>query len=494
MGYPAPGARRTGVRAGLLGTAVVALGLCVAGRAPAQVIPNAQQGGQTPASGEPGFTTGLWTRGNLFGDMFGLRTALGRYGISIGLQATSEVLGNVTGGIHRGADYDGLTMLSVGLDTAKAFGWQGGTFNISALQIHGRNLSADNLANLQTASGIAAEDTTRLWELWYDQAFLDGRMDVKVGQQSIDQEFIVSQYSGTFINTMMGWPAVPSYDLYAGGPAYPLSSLGVRFRGQPTGALTLLGGVFNDNPPGGPFNDNSQLRQRERYGAQFNTTTGALFIAEIQYAVNRPATGDMATQGAPPTGLPGTYKLGAWYDTAGFPDQRFGSDGLSLADPNSNGNPLLRSHNYSLYGVVDQMVWRPDPRSPRSIGVFARMMGAPGDRNLISFSVNAGIVLKAPLPDRDDDSLGLGFGVVKVSSQAAALDQDIANFSGSPYPIRSSETFIELTYQYQAAPWWVIQPDFQYVFTPGGGVPNPANPGRRVGNEAILGLRTTITF
>ena len=494
MGYPAQAARSTGARAGLLGATVVALGFCVAGRAQAQVSQNAEQSGQTPAAGEPGFTTGLWTRGNLFGDMFGLRTTLGRYGISIGLQGTSEVLGNVTGGIHRGADYDGLTMLSMGLDTAKAFGWQGGTFNISALQIHGRNLSADNLANLQTASGIAAEDTTRLWELWYDQAFLDGRMDVKVGQQSIDQEFIVSQYSGTFINTVMGWPAVPSYDLYAGGPAYPLSSLGVRFRGQPTGALTLLGGVFNDNPPGGPFNDNSQLRQRERYGAQFNTTTGALFIAEIQYAVNRPATGDMATQGAPPTGLPGTYKLGAWYDTAGFPDQRFGSDGLSLADPNSNGNPLLRSHNYSLYGVVDQMVWRPDPRSPRSIGVFARMMGAPGDRNLISFSVNAGIVLKAPLPDRDDDSLGLGFGVVKVSSQAAALDQDIANFSGSPYPIRSSETFIELTYQYQAAPWWVIQPDFQYVFTPGGGVPNPANPGRRVGNEAILGLRTTITF
>ncbi|MGA9865318.1 MAG: carbohydrate porin [Acetobacteraceae bacterium] len=423
-----------------------------------------------------------------------MRTALGNYGISVGLQETSEVLGNVTGGIHRGADYDGLTMLSMGLDTAKAFGWQGGTFNISALQIHGRNLSADNLADLQTASGIEAEGATRLWELWYDQALLDGRMDVKVGQQSIDQEFMVSQYSGTFINTMMGWPAVPSYDLYAGGPAYPLSSLGVRFRGQPTGALTLLGGVFDDNPPGGSFNDNSQLRQRERYGAQFNTTTGALFIAEVQYAVNQPATGDMVTQGAPPAGLPGTYKLGAWFDTAGFPDQRFGSDGLSLADPNSNGNPLLRSHNYSLYGVMDQMIWRPDPQGPRSVGVFARLMGAPGNRNLISFSVNAGVVLKAPLPSRDDDSLGLGFGVVKVSNQAAALDRDTANVSGSPFPVRSSETFIELTYQFQVAPWWQLQPDFQYVFNPGGGVPDPTNPGQRVGNEAILGLRTNITF
>ena len=32
-------------------------------------------------------------------------------------------------------------------------------------------------------------------------------------------------------------------------------------------------------------------------------------------------------------GLPGTYKLGAWFDTAKFPDQRFDTMGLSLADP-----------------------------------------------------------------------------------------------------------------------------------------------------------------
>ncbi len=162
---------------GAAGATVVALwGPCIAGRAQAQVSPNAEPGSQTPASGEPGLTTGLWTRGNLLGDMCGLRTALGKYGISFGLQETSEVWGNVTGGIHRGATYDGLTMLSVGLDTAKAFGWEGGTFNISALQIHGRNISADNLLNLQTASGIEATPTTRLWELWYQQSFLDGRM------------------------------------------------------------------------------------------------------------------------------------------------------------------------------------------------------------------------------------------------------------------------------------------------------------------------------
>ena len=103
-------------------------------------------------------------------------------------------------------------------------------------------------------------------------------------------------------------------------------------------------------------------------------------------------------------------------------------------------------------------------------------------------------MLKAPFAGRDSDSVGLGYGLAKVSARASGLDQDTATFSGSPYPVRSTESFLELTYQFQATPWWLIQPDAQYVFTPGGGNPDPNNPGRRIGNEAILGLRTNVTF
>jgi porin len=43
-------------------------------------------------------------------------------------------------------------------------------------------------------------------------------------------------------------------------------------------------------------------------------------------------------------------------------------------------------------------------------------------------------------------------------------------------------------------PWWQIQPDIQYVFNPGGGIVNPDNLNQRVKNEAVLGVRTTISF
>lgn len=460
-----------------------------------------QIAGASPSPGEPGFTTQLFaaSRSNLLGTMWGLRPALRNYGITFGLQETGEVFGNTTGGLHRAAAYNGLTQTSVGLDTARAFGWQGGTFNISALQIHGRNDSEDNLGSLQTASGIEAQRATRLWELWYQQVLLDGKLDVKLGQQSLDAEFIASSGSGLFINTMMGWPLVPSVDLYAGGPAYPLSSLGVRFRAQPMDNLTLLAGVFNDNPPGGSFNDDSQVRGRSQSGTAFNFNTGALAIAEIQYAINQPSTGQMdyghaRTHGGGGGGLPGVYKLGGWFDTGAFPDQRFDSTGLSLADPDSSGNPRMHRDNWSVYGVFDQMLWRPDPVGPRAISVFARLMGAPDKSNLVSFSINAGITLKAPLPGRDNDSFGLGYGLAKIGDRVPELDADQAVFDGGSGPIRSSESFIEVTYQAQLVPWFALQPDFQYVFMPSGGVQNPNDPSHRIGNEAIFGLRTNITF
>ena len=441
---------------------------------------------------EPGFATGLWTRANLLGDAGGVRSFLGRYGITVGLQETSEGLGNVTGGTRTGFAYDGLTILSLGLDTQKAFGLEGGTFNVSALQIHGRNLSADNLQTLQTASGIEAQGTTRLWELWYQQAFLDDRVDVRIGQQSVDQEFLGSAGSSLFINTTMGWPVLPSFDLYAGGPTYPLSSLGVRLRANVSGPLTMLAGVFDDNPPGGRFNPDSQLRGAERTGTRFNLGTGALFIAELQYAVNQPSNGEM-DYGTHTTGLPGTYKLGAWFDTAPFADQRFDADGVPLASPLSSGDPRMHRHDYSVYAVFDQSIWRPDPAEARAIGVFARVMGAPGDRNLISFGVNAGITLSAPLQGRDNDTFGVGWGIAKVGDNVTRFDRDSIAFNGYR-PVRTNENFIEVTYRYQAAGWWQIQPDVQYSFMPGAGVANPLNPTRRIANEAVIGVRSNISF
>jgi porin len=421
----------------------------------------------------------LGARNNLLANMGGLRTTLGGHGITLGLLDTETLLGNVVGGVKQGATMQGVTTATLQVDTQKAFGLSGGTIHVSALQIHGRSLSPSYLDNLQTANSTEADNATRLWELWYDQSFANGAFDIKFGQQSLDQEFMVSTYSALFVNTTAGWPALPSFDLYAGGPTYPLSSLGIRGLVTPTSNLTILAGVFDDNPPGGPFNDDPQ--SADAGGVRFNVNTGALFIAEAQLHVNMIAD------------LPGTYKLGFWYDTAYFPDQAFDNQGLSLANPASNGIPKMHRGNYSLYGVVDQTIWQPKG-SARSLNVFARFAGAPADQNLIRFSANAGLTLTDPLPGRPNDSAGIDLGIVKVSGQAAELDRATGLFSGAFVPVRGIETLIELTYQAQVTPWLQVQPDAQFIANPGGGVINPADPTTRLHNEVVVGVRANFIF
>jgi porin len=436
----------------------------------------------------PAAPTGLWQRSNLFGDMGGLRPLLGNYGVTLAIQEASEYFRNFSGGTQRGGAYDGVTQFGLGVDTEKALGLKGGQFNVSVLQIHGNGITARNLSSLQSASGAEAEATTRLWELWYQQSLLNDKADVKIGQQSLDQEFIVSQYAGTFMNATFGWPVLPAADLPAGGPAYPLSSLGVRLRAKPSDSVTILGGVFDGNPAGAIGGDPQRLN---RHGTNFNLHNGALLIGEVQYSINQPPANASAPQ---PAGLPGTYKLGFWYNTERFADQRYDRNGLSLANPASDGVAASHRGNYSLYAVADQMVWRPSADSPQSLGVFARVMGAPGDRNAVGFAVAAGLVLKAPFKGRDNDSAGLAVGYANVGSHASGLDRDTALFTTPGYPVRSAETVIEATYQYQVAPWWLVQADFQYFFRPGGGIPNPTQGGARIRNEAVAGVRTVVAF
>ncbi|SIO67339.1 porin, OprB family [Burkholderia sp. GAS332] len=450
---------------------------------PSTPAPDAAKTDQAPPA-----PTGFWDRATLFGDMGGLRPWLGDHGVTLSLQETSEYLNNLSGGTHRSGAYDGLTQLGVVVDTQKAFGLPGGTFNVSALQIHGTNLTQRNLQTLQTATGIEADATTRLWELWYQQSLLAGKVDVKIGQQSLDQEFMTSQYAATFMNATFGWPVLPSTDMPAGGPAYPLSSLGVRVRATPVDSWTVLAGVFDGNPAGNGIGDPQKLNA---HGTNFNLHDSALFIGEVQYAINQPPANP---SDAKPTGLPGTYKLGFWYNTGNFADQQFDNTGLSLANPASTGVPQSHRGDYSFYAVADQMVWRPSADSPQSVGVFARIMGAPGDRNLVDLGVNAGVTLKAPFKGRDNDVAGIAVGYAKIGSHAQNLASDTASLTTPGYPSRSAETIIEATYLYQVTPWWQLQADFQYAFRPAGGIPNPENPSQRLGNEAVVGLRTNLVF
>jgi porin len=425
----------------------------------------------------------------LLGDIGGLRPLLAKYGTTLQIQEQSEILGNLTGGTQRTAVYEGLTTATLQTDTKGAFGWDGGLFNASGLWIHGGNLSTQALETLQTASGIEADRSVRLWELWYQQKLGD-QADIKLGQQSLDQEFMVTQNGGYFINTAFGWPILPTADMPGGGPAYPLSSLGARARVHIGDPFTLLVGLFNGSPTPVAVGDPQRTNPN---GVSFPLGQGALAIAELQYAY--PGTNTQAKSGdASP--LPGVYKVGFWYDSYRFSDLATDNSGQSLNSPSTTGLPRAHSGDYAFYAVADQMIWRDSKESDRNLNFFLRPMYTPlEDRNLIDFSINAGLTMHEPILGRNSDIAGLGMGYAHVSAGASALDKSFAYYNpGTFWPTRSGEAFAEAFYQYQATSWLQIQPDLQYVFDPGGGLVNPNSPTRKIGDELVVGLRATAQF
>jgi porin len=243
--------------------------------------------------------------------------------------------------------------------------------------------------------------------------------------------------------------------------------------------------VFTANPAGPPTsgNRNPNPQLREPSGTAFNLDSDAFVITELAYAV--------AEEDA--SALPTTYTLGAWYDSGKFPDQHLDTQGISLASAASNGIARTHVNDFSVYGMIDQLLWPTSEKKDKGLAGFLRVAGAPADRNLIAYYVDGGLNLIGTFPGRDDDIAGIAVAYGAISRDLQNLDHDLAR-AGTPRPVHDDEMVIELTYQVSIVPGLFVQPDFQYVIHPGGHIANPQNPRSTLGDEAVIGIRTTITF
>ncbi len=423
----------------------------------------------------------------LLGNAGGVRPWLDRHGVQINLQDVEELWGLASGGVRPGPTYDGITAVTLQLNTQQAFGWHDGLFNISALQIRGRSLTNERLQSLNAVSGYDAGRSTRLFELWYGQGFFGNRLDVRVGSVDLDTEFLVSQNASLFLNASFGWPLSTSSNLYSGGPSWPYSAVGVRVKWAPAHPLVLMGAVTDDNPTHGPFYSSVAANQRDPSGTQFSTEGGALFIGEAQLwvdAARRLATGDSAA-------LPGTWKVGALFDTGRFPDQRYDDRGGLLGSPESDGRPFYHRGNWMAYTVIDQMLWRAAKGQQKAISVFIRATANDGVRNRFSSEVEAGLTFDGLVPGRIDDTIGVAWGTTLYGRRALKSARDAMRLGGSGADDLKPENHLELTWQIAVTPYLNLQPDLQYFWNVGGVARSSAG---GIANGFVAGLNMTTTF
>src|ERR1044072_1163799 len=148
------------------------------------------------------------------GDPGGMRKWLFDRGLSYSFVLTSEVLGDVAGGMRTGAVFQGKLETIVKADLEKMFGLRGLSFFANSFQIHNTGgIRRDHVGSFNTSSNIEALPPTRLSELWLEQSFGD-TFSIRFGQLAADAEFFISDYS-VFLMTS-DWPSITAPNLQIG--------------------------------------------------------------------------------------------------------------------------------------------------------------------------------------------------------------------------------------------------------------------------------------
>ena len=414
----------------------------------------------------------------LLGDWGGVRSQLSKQGIGFGLQEQTEFWANLAGGIKQGATYDGLTTANLCIDLEKAVHWTGAKIFTFGYQIWGPGPTRDYVGALQLISSIEATPSTKLYDLWFEQELFDGKVSFRFGQGGVDDEFMAAPYDALYLNSSFTLPPLIALNLPSGGPAYPLAAPFARLQLNPTNEISLMSGVFTEDPAP-PGSGNPQ--ERDLHGTAFRLDDHALSITELSYTPS--FLGD----------LQGVYKLGMWFATGPFADQLRSTDGLSLANPASNGIPLTHAGDYAVYAIANQMLWHKPKTEDQGIGVFLSIQHSPADRNVNSLFIDGGVNWKGPLPGRSHDAAGIALTYAGISSALRQFSRDVIYFTGLGAPFAQGEPIIEATYRLRLTPWFKLQPDLQYVINPGAGIPTPRSP-LPLKNALVAGVRVTVNF
>ncbi len=384
----------------------------------------------------------LFTRKYLTGDWGGLRTRLNKAGIIPTLTYVTDIQGNPVGGDKKGFKYFHNIGLDIVFDMEKLAGWKGGRFHIAASQRSGSSLTRRDIKNTFNVAQVCCGATYKLVNFSYQQSLFEDKLNIRLGRISGGDEFLSSPLYWLFVQNGIDGNPVGIF-LNVGFSAYPNATWGVRVRTRPTKDFYIMAGLYNANP---------ERIKNKKHGADLSFDDPYLIIAETGYHMN---------EFLHSPGLPGNYKIGAYYQTGDF---------KNFSNPGSTKNG-----NFGFYILLDQMIYKEKGgvglKADQGLQPFVSLLFAPDSEiNTFPFFLNGGLVYKGLIPGRDTDYAGLAIIYGKYSNKLKAPTPEPTEFSLIS-EITGSEDFemvLEWMYKIQLTQWLNIQPDIQYVIKPGG--------------------------
>lgn len=411
----------------------------------------------------------IWNREEATGDWRGLRAPFNNYGFTLELNLIGDIMSNVSGGISQKSVFIQNIDLKLVVDTEKLIGLLGSNVLFSALQNNGNSISA-YAGDVQGVSNIEAEQTIRLFEVWYQQRLFEDKLSILVGLYDVNSEFDFAGSASLFLQSSQGMGGDFAGSGLIGPPTFPSAGLGGRIKYVPDRRMYIQGGLLDGAP--------NSLNSVKKADFKWNNMGGTLAIAELglfsfgqetfkpqdnlstrqkRSHIGREVSSDYRTKIA----------IGAWSYSKNYVSDRYGTTLPSVTDgQNDKGLYILTDWN-----------WNPNPgKMYQQLSIYGRIGFSENEVSRFKSYGGGGVTYKGLIPG-DPNGL-IGFSVASV--QGSKLFQQI-NPQGNDY-----ETVLELTYLTKVIPWLNIQPDIQYVISPGS-IPN-------VSNALVVGIRTDINL
>ena len=141
----------------------------------------------------------------LTGDWGGARTDLTKKGIDFSLVHKSDFLSNFSGGIKRGAAWEGHTEARVSLDFEKLAGLAGTTAFVHYHSNLGSKFNTNYVGAVVGVDNIeVATNTAQFYQAWLQKNFFKDQLSLLAGLYAIDAEFYANATSGLFLAPSYG--------------------------------------------------------------------------------------------------------------------------------------------------------------------------------------------------------------------------------------------------------------------------------------------------
>ena len=362
----------------------------------------------------------------LFGDWEGRRSAMLAQGYDLQLVYKLDLLNNTSTSSGKIYGLDNLD-IKLNIDFEKINGSKETSAFLQIISNRGDKPGAHSNRLPHGVDSIETPvngNTTKLFQAWMQQRFLDDKVSVLAGLYDLNTEFYYTDSATMFVHPTFGMSAELAGTGKNGPSVFPTSSFGIRVKAEPAPGYYVQG-ITLDGVPGDPNNPEGTFVKFNEGDGALNVIEAGIPLGPAEHAYNN------------------KLAFGIWQYTTRFDD---------LVDVDANGNPEQRV-SHGAYAMVEKVLRYKPGSNEESIRSFFRIGQTEGDTTQFDMALSAGLVFTGLFPGREKDELGIAYAQERNSEKYRAASGNAVH----------AERSFELGYRYRAIPGFIVQPFVQYL-------------------------------